>query len=55
MVIPLNLWKGIPDEVRVIYEIRAALIQVPYRFVLDQPERAKKSLDFLYRQLEKIS
>lgn len=44
----------IPNEIRLIYEIRSALIQVPYRFVLGQPERAKKSLAFLYKQFGKI-
>lgn len=46
--------KRIPDEVRTIYEIRSALIQVPYRFVLGQREKAKKSLDFLYKQMGKL-
>lgn len=45
---------AIPEEVKVIYELRSALIMVTYRFVLGQKERAQKSLDFLKRTMKLI-
>ncbi len=46
--------KRLPDEVRRIYELRAAFIQVPYRFVIGQKARAEKSLAFVKKRLAEI-
>jgi aminoglycoside phosphotransferase family enzyme len=40
-----------PLVVRKLYEVRGAMIQVAYRYVLNQPERAKKYLAFVEKTL----
>lgn len=44
----------VPPVVKILYETRNAMIQAPYRFILNQPDRAKKYLDFVENKIASI-
>lgn len=46
---------GLPSEnVKIIYEIRSALIQAAYRYALEQPNLAQKYLQFMDQRLRDL-